>query len=90
MNQYLLTILIKKDLPEGERQELLEGVKKNMTEVKKEDLWGNRNLSYPIKHQTDAFYAHYEFEADPKQILNLDRQVKLNEDVIRYLILKKD
>lgn len=90
MNQYLLTLLIKNDLEEKARKELLDGVTKNFGKLSKEDLWGTRSLSYPIKHQDRAFYAHFEFEAEPSSIASLDKSYKLNEDIIRYLLLRKD
>lgn len=87
---YQLTVLMKNDLEDKARQELLDGVKKNFGKLTKEDLWGSRSLAYPIKHQDKAFYVHYEFEAEPKTIPALDKNLKLNEDIIRFLLLKKD
>lgn len=90
MNSYLLTLVIKADVSDKDRQELLESVTKQFDKVSKEDLWGNKNFAYPIQHQTKGFYAHYEFEADPKTISSLDKNLKLNEDILRYLLLRKD
>lgn len=88
MNSYALTLLIKADLEEKARQQLLESVAKRMDGVKKEDLWGNRDLAYPIKKQNKAYYAHFEFEADPQSISSLDKSLKLEEDILRYLIIR--
>jgi small subunit ribosomal protein S6 len=90
MNNYYLTLLIKEAVSEKDRKELLAALTKKMGKVEKEDLWGERNLAYQIKHQDKAFYAHFEFSADPKEIKGLDNSLKLNEDVLRYLILKRD
>lgn len=87
---YTLTLLVKSNLEEKERTEVLDSVKEKFGKVIKEDLWGIRTLAYPIKHQDKAFYAHFEFEADPSAISALDRSVKLNEDIIRYLLLKNE
>lgn len=89
MNSYQLTVLVKNELPEKDRTELLAGITKAFGKLVKEDLWGSKNLSYPIQHQTQAFYAHYEFESDPKTIFALDKSVKLNEDILRYLLIRK-
>lgn len=93
MNQYVLTILIKHDLEEKERAALLTEIKEKVTgddgKIVKEDLWGNRNLAYPIKHQDKAYYAHFELEASPRKISSLDKVVKLNEDILRYLLVRK-
>lgn len=88
MNSYALTLLIKPDLEEKARRQLLESVTQQMDGVKKEDLWGGRDLAYPIKKQNKAYYAHFEFEADPKSISSLDKSLKLEEDVLRYLLVR--
>lgn len=87
---YSLTLLVKSDLQEKDRKQVLDSVTEKFGKLLKEDLWGIRTLAYPIKHQDKAFYAHYEFEAEPSAIPVLDRSVKLNEDVIRYLLLKNE
>lgn len=88
MSDYALTILLKPDLDEKARGELIESVTKRMGKVKKDDLWGNRELAYPIKKQQKAFYAHFEFEANPGDISSLDKSLKLEEDIIRYLLVR--
>lgn len=89
MNSYQLTLLIKNDLAEKTRKELLDSVTKKFGKLEKEDLWGNKNLAYPIKKQDKAYFAHYEFDAEPKEISGLDKMLKLNEDIIRYLLIRK-
>lgn len=89
MNSYYLTLVLKPDLEEKERKELLEGLKKKFDKVTKEDLWGVKDLAYPIKKQTKGFYAHYEIEADPKVAKGLDKILRLEDDILRYLIIRK-
>jgi small subunit ribosomal protein S6 len=88
MNNYLVTLLIKENVDEKERKELLASLTKKMGKVEKEDLWGSRSLSYPIMHQGKAYYAHYEFQSEPASISDIDKSLKLNEDVLRYLIVR--
>ena len=88
MNSYSLTLVLKNDLAEKERTELLGTVTKSFGKLIKEDLWGSRSLVYQIKHQDKGFYTHYEFESEPDQISRLDKMVKLNEDVLRYLLIR--
>ncbi len=89
MNSYLLTVLIKNDLEEKDRKELLDSITKKIAKVEKENLWGTRDLSYAIKHADKAFYAHFEFSEEPQNIPSLDKMIKLNEDIIRYLLIKR-
>ena len=88
MQNYLLTVVVKNELDEKARLVLLDSIKKQFGALKKEDLWGARSLAYPIKHSDKAFFAHFEFESEPDTILSLDRNIKLNEDVIRYLLTR--
>lgn len=90
MNNYQLTILIKNDLEEKARLTLIDKLKTSFEKVTKEDLWGSKGLSYKIKHLDKAYYAHFEFEANPSSISSLDKNIKLNEDIIRYLLIRAD
>lgn len=93
MNQYLLTLVLKSDLEEKERKELLTSVTKRLLgedgKIEKEDLWGSKDLAYPIKKQSKGYYAHYEITADPKSAKDLDKQLRLEEDILRYLLVRK-
>ncbi len=90
MNNYRLTLIVREKLDEKERKALLDDVVKSFGELKKEDMWGSRPLSYPIAHDSKGYYAHYEFTSEPNTIAALDKKLKLNEDVIRYLLLKHE
>lgn len=74
------------------RKTLLDSMVKRLTgedgKVEKEDLWGERELAYPIKKQTKGFYAHFEIQSDPKNARGIDKQFKLEEDVLRYLLVR--
>lgn len=88
MQQYELTLILNNSLDEKVRKEVLDSVAKNFSNLKKQDLWGVRGLAYKINHQDKGFYAYYEFEADSGQINSLDKTIKLNEDIIRHLLVK--
>jgi small subunit ribosomal protein S6 len=90
MNTYQLTLLVSSNLDDKKRGDVLASISKNFDKVIKEDLWGNKSLAYDINHEGKAYYAFYEFEHDPKKISSLDKMVKLNEDIMRYLLLKVD
>ncbi len=88
MQNYQLTILISNKLDEKARQGVLDVVNSDLGEKAKAELWGVRGLAYPIKHDEKAFYAHYNFTTEPAAIPVIDRKLKLNEDIIRYLLIK--
>lgn len=89
MQKYTLTVLINEKVSEVDRNGIFEAIKKNFTNLIKEDFWGVRSLSYEIKHASKAFYAYFEFEVEPTGVITLDKNLRLNEDIIRYLIVKK-
>lgn len=93
MNSYYLTLVLKPEMDEKERKTLLDSMVKKLVgedgKVEKEDLWGARDLAYPIKRQAKGFYAHYQIQADPKNAKGLDKTLKLEEDVLRYLLIKR-
>lgn len=92
MNDYYLTLVLKPDLEEKARKELLSSVTKRLTgedgKIVKEDLWGNKELSYPIKKLSKGYYAHFEITADPKNAKGIDKALKVEEDIIRYLLVR--
>lgn len=80
-------------MEEKERKSLLDSVTKKIVgeegKIEKEDLWGERSLAYPIKRQTSGFYAHFEIKADPKTAKGLDKALDLEEDILRYLLIRR-
>ncbi|OGE64819.1 30S ribosomal protein S6 [Candidatus Daviesbacteria bacterium RIFCSPLOWO2_02_FULL_36_7] len=88
MNNYNLTLVLKPGLEEKARLELLESLKKKFAKVEKEDLWGQRSLAYPIKKQTLGYYVHFVIEAEPKIAKELDKTLRSEEDILRYLFVR--
>ncbi|MDD2823381.1 MAG: 30S ribosomal protein S6 [Candidatus Daviesbacteria bacterium] len=88
MNKYALTIVTRPEMDEKVRKELLDSVTKKMGEDVKEELWGVRDLSYPIQKLGKGYYAHYFFQVEPNMIDPLDKFIKLEEDIIRHLIVR--
>lgn len=88
MNKYALTLVVKPDMDEKARKEFLDDVKTKLGSIGKEEAWGMRDLAYPIKHQTKGFYVHFEFEAEPSKAPELDKYLKLEENLLRYLLVR--
>lgn len=55
-----------------------------------ENPWGRRRLAYPIQNFNDAYYVLYYFTAPPAAIEELERLVRLDDVIIRHLIVKYD
>jgi small subunit ribosomal protein S6 len=58
--------------------------------VEKTEKRGRKRLAYEVKDFKDGFYVLTNFSADPAQITELERLFKLNDDVIRHLIVRPE
>jgi len=54
-------------------------------EVTKVDNWGKRRLAYDIRKQREGTYAVFEVSAEPSMVKEFERQLRLNEKVLRFL-----
>jgi small subunit ribosomal protein S6 len=54
-------------------------------EVVKLENWGKRRLAYDIRKQREGTYAVFEISAEPAMVKELERQLRLNENVLRFL-----
>jgi small subunit ribosomal protein S6 len=59
-------------------------------EVKKREYWGLRNLAYRMNKNRKGHYVLFNIEAPAPAIAELERTMRINEDVIRYLTLRVD
>ncbi|ADI67028.1 MULTISPECIES: 30S ribosomal protein S6 [Mobiluncus] len=58
--------------------------------VEKLDVWGKRKLAYPILKKTDGIYVVVDMETTPEIAKELDRQLGLNESILRTKLMRKD
>ncbi len=54
------------------------------------DIWGRRRLAYDIDRKSEGIYAFVDVTANPTAVTELDRQLTLNESVLRTKVLRKD
>jgi small subunit ribosomal protein S6 len=58
--------------------------------VEKVDIWGRRRLSFEIKKKAEGIYAVIDLTAEPVTVKELDRQLNLNESVLRTKLLRPE
>jgi small subunit ribosomal protein S6 len=58
--------------------------------VEKLDVWGKRRLSFEINKHAEGIYAVLDVNADPDAVKELDRQLSLQESVLRTKVLRRD
>lgn len=72
----------------GERvQELIEGAEGKLVNV---DRWGKRKLAYPIDKRSEGHYVIVEAQLPPAAGSSIERDLKLNEQILRFLITRKE
>ena len=59
-------------------------------QVTKREYWGLRNLSYRIKKNRKGHYSLYNLDAPPPAVNELERNMRINEDVLRYITVRVD
>ena len=64
-------------------------VRKDGGKVDNVDIWGKRRLAYEIAKHSEGIYAVIDLNAEPNTVSELDRQLKLNESVLRTKVLRK-
>jgi small subunit ribosomal protein S6 len=62
----------------------------NGTSVKKQEYWGLRGLAYRIKKNRKGHYMLLAFESKPGAVAEMERQLRLNEDVLRFMTIRLD
>ena len=93
MNRYEMIYIIDTDLEETARKELIEKVSALITnnggEIEKVDeTWGKRRLAYAIDYKTEGWYVLVTFQAPVELPRELERNLQINESVLRYLVVK--
>jgi small subunit ribosomal protein S6 len=65
-------------------------VRKDGGSVESVDVWGRRRLAYEINKQAEGIYAIVQLTAEPATVKELDRQLGLNESILRTKVLRPD
>jgi small subunit ribosomal protein S6 len=54
------------------------------------NVWGRRALAYAIKKQTDGVYVQLNFQMDPSKSRELERTLRIDEQVVRHMLVRPD
>lgn len=94
MRKYEGMFIIKAGMDQKDEEKTVEYIKKSITKHKgnvvSADIWGKRQLAYPINGCKEGVYYRFDFEAEPSSIPALKKDSKLNEDIIRETIIVKE
>ncbi|MFD1176574.1 30S ribosomal protein S6 [Paenibacillus puldeungensis] len=91
MRKYEVMYIIRPDIEQEAVQatvDKFQGIIQNGGEVTKQDVLGKRRLAYEINKVRDGIYVLVNFTATPDVVAELERILKISDEVIRYLITK--
>lgn len=92
MNKYQLLFIIDNSIDDEAKDAVIEKFSSLIQElggtVGMLDKWGTRKYAYPINFKTEGYYVLMQFEADPTVPAEIDRQMRINDNVVRQLITK--
>ena len=89
---YELLVLSRPSLSDEDRQALLAAIRKTIEEAGGEvfhtDTMGKRMLAYPVEKEREGYYDLFYFAAYPSQLAPIERWLKLNTHVLRYMMVR--
>ncbi len=94
MRNYELMVILDAELEERTVEPSLETylnlVRQDGGSVESVEVWGRRRLAYEIDHKAEGIYAVVTLSAEPATVKELDRQLGLNESVIRTKVMRPE
>ena len=93
MINYEVMFILDPALEDDKKEAAIEAVKEIISsegEVGNTDVWGMRKLAYPIQKKIEGYYVVIEFKGEPTLPKELDRRLKISDNVMRHIIVNKD
>jgi small subunit ribosomal protein S6 len=92
LRDYELVVIIKPSVADDEVPATVEKTSQYITErggsVAEVNQWGRKKLAYPIKDFTEGNYVLTQFSMDPESTTELEANLELSEDILRYLLVR--
>jgi small subunit ribosomal protein S6 len=89
MKLYELTIILNPTLDDASIQAEIDKIERQITgaggQIEKIERWGNRRLTYRINTQTQGYYVFFMFNSQPGLSTDIERSMRLNENILRFL-----
>lgn len=94
MNKYELAVAVSAKVEDDERAALIEKVKAYVErfggQITNVDEWGKRRLAYEVQHMKEAFYYFIQFDAEPTAPAQIEDNVRIMENIVRFLCVRQD
>ena len=94
MRDYELVIIVTPDIDETATADVVEKVKSWITEVggsiESFEEWGRQKLAYLVRNNKEGQYYLFNLKLEPTAVVNLERNFRLQESILRFLIINRD
>ena len=85
--------IIKPDIKEEDTKNIYKAISDSVTKnggnINKEDVWGKKQLAYPVKKFKEGYYYKLDFAAPTSAISKLEEAYRLNPDILRTMITRR-
>jgi small subunit ribosomal protein S6 len=92
MRPYEVMVILEPSLEESAVQQLINRSSEVLTKasgtVNRVEKWGKRRLAYELNHRTEGYYVLFDVTSEPAQMDELDRTLRLADDVLRHKIVR--
>jgi small subunit ribosomal protein S6 len=93
LRDYEVLYIVRADLDDDKVQDAVKRVntliERSGGMAERTNLWGKRKLAYEVKHQKEGSYVLQDFQLDPNRVPELEASLKITEEVLRHLIVRK-
>jgi small subunit ribosomal protein S6 len=93
LRDYEVLYIVRADLDDEKVQDAVKRVntliERSGGTVERTNLWGKRKLAYEVKHQKEGSYVLQDFQFDQGRVPELESALKITEEVLRHLIVRK-
>ena len=94
MNKYELAVVVSAKIEDDERAQVIEKVKALVErfggKISDVEEAGKKRLAYEIQHMTEAFYYFIQFDAEGTVPAEIEQDVRIMDNVLRFLCVRKD
>ena len=94
MNKYELAVAVSAKIEDDERAATIDKVKAYVErfggQITNIDEWGKRRLAYEVQHMKEAFYYFIQFYAEPAAPAEIEDNIRIMENIVRFLCVRQD
>ena len=94
MNKYELALVVSAKIEDDARTATVEKAKEYITRacgtVTELEDWGKKKLAYEVQKMSEAYYYFIQFEAEPTVPAEVEQDVRIMDNVLRFLVVRKD